>query len=349
MTARGMKVDSPQLTDTRSMFADWIELRALASSRGTASLADIARLDAKQAENSHGLINDPEVGEELEQEILEESVSTLSNSVVDEIAFRAETLGMAYPFDLRNRSESWTLGVVLEALQRPACQVYVFCLLVSGVRDGRLVLKDINAATGEDLTRLFQGVSFLSAKLLLGGDGVSFGWPRPDGSKFLDALHVFANSFGVGEARTQPLSSSSHKEKDEGIDIIAWREFSDKRAGKLLLLGQVASGNDWTQKPVPAAVVRFLDWFVTHPAKFYIPAIFIPFLQNHQFEPLKSVAYEKAVLDYCRRQELSFGLVMDRLRIVETIAAAGEGQLNGLLDDMENWNRATLEIARSAA
>lgn len=344
-----MKVDSPQLNDTRSQFADWIELRALVSSRGVASRAEILRLEAKQAESSHGLVDDLDSGEELEREILEGDAAMLADAVADEITFRTQTLGHAYPFLLRTRSEGWTLEVIADAFGQLACQVYVFCLLVSAVRDGRLAEKDVQAAAGADFARLFQDLSYLSAVLLLEGDGVSFGWPRPDGSKYLDAIQNFAQAYGVGEARGRHLPSSSRKEKDEGIDIIAWREFSDRRAGKLLLLGQVASGNDWTTKSVQGAVDRFLDWFVTHPAKFYIPAIFIPFLQHHKFVSVKAESYDRAVLDHCRRTEISFGLVMDRLRIVETIAAADEVELKGKLEGVLGWNRTTIEVVRRAA
>jgi hypothetical protein len=331
------------------MFADWIELLALTSSRNSASRADIVRLVTKQSDIDHGIEADPDTGEELESEILETGACVLADNVADELDFRSKALGVSYPFTINIRTETWSIELNPESLEEPAARVYIFCLLVSGVRDGRLVSGAISAVAKDDFAHLFQAVSYLAALQLMGNGGLSFGSPRPDGSKFLEAIQKFTASFGVGEPRTQFMPSSSHKEKDEGIDVIAWRSFADGRPGQVLLLGQVASGNDWLDKPVQTAVGRFLDWFVTHPAKFYLPAIFIPFVQHHKFEPVRAVAYEPAVRDYCRRTEITFGLVVDRLRIVELIAESQETRLAESLKDVDGWNNVALEQAKQAA
>ena len=220
---------------------------------------------------------------------------------------------------------------------------------MSVLRDGRLTGGPIKDKSKKDFAVLFQTVAHLAATQLMGNGGHSFGYPRPDGSNFLHALQKFVDLFGIGEPKTQHLPSSSHKEKDEGIDVIAWRSFADRRPGQVLLLGQVASGNDWRQKPVLTAVGRFLDWFVTRPSQFYLPAIFIPFVQHHVFEPVKAEAYESAVRDYCRRTEITFGLVVDRLRIVELIAMTQAAALNAPLADVYNWSDVALQHAGHTA
>lgn len=344
-----MAIDSPQVNDTRCMFADWIELLALTSSRNSASRADVVRLVAKQSDDEHGVEQDPDTGEELETEILESESSALADNVVDELDFRAKALGLSYPFVLSTRTETWNLEFNPAAPETAARRIYIFCLLVSVLRDGRLIGGSIKDDAKKDFAHLFQTIAHLAATQLMGNGGLSFGYPRPDGSKFLEAIGQFTTSFGTGEPRTSFLPSSSHKEKDEGIDVIAWRSFADGRPGQALLLGQVASGNDWRQKPVQTAVARFLDWFVTRPSEFYLPAIFIPFVQHHVFEPLKSQAYGSAVRDYCRRTEITFGLVVDRLRIVELIAAVQAGTLVEPLKDVDNWSDVALQHARRAA
>jgi hypothetical protein len=262
------------------MFADWIELLALASPRRSASRADIIRLISKQADIEHGIEADPDTGEGLEAEILESASFQLGDNVADELAFRAQTLDVSYPFELTMRAETWSIEVRPTTLEKPAARVYVFCLLISALRDRRLAGGAIIAEAKEDFTRLFQNVSYLAAIRLMGNSGMSFGSPRPDGSTFLEAIEEFITAFGIGEPRSQFLPSSMRKEKDEGVDVIAWRSFADGRPGQMLLLGQVASGHDWPDKPVAPAVGKFLDWFVTHPSRFYLPAIFIPFVQQ---------------------------------------------------------------------
>lgn len=344
-----MAIDSPQFNDPRCVFSDWFELLALTSSRGTASRADVIRLMAKQNDGDHGIEPDPDTGEDLETEILESGSSRVADNIANELDFRSKTLGASYPFILNTRGETWSLQYNAAALDAPAGHIYIFCLLISVVRDGRLVGGPIKEKAKSDFAQLFQIVSHLAAKLLMGNDGLSFGYPRPDGSKFLEAIQHFTTLFGIGEAKTKFFPSSSHKEKDEGIDVIAWKSFADGRPGQALLLGQVASGNDWLKKSVQASVGRFLDWFVTYPSKNYLPAIFIPFVQHHIFEPIKSEPYEAAVNDYCRRTEISFGLVIDRLRIVELIATAQSETLAEPLRPIYDWNDVALDHARSPA
>ena len=344
-----MAVDSPQVNDGRCAFADWIELLALTTERGVGSRADVVRLLAKQSDTDHGTEVDSASGELMESEILEGGPTVLADNVADELDFRTQTLRDAYPFTIHSRTETWSLEVHPDRLNVPAARIYVFCLLISALRDGRLLSGPIQKAAAEDFTRLFQEIAYHAATQLMGNGGVSFGWPRPDGSKFLEAVHKFSQAYGIGEAKGMPLPSSSHKEKDEGIDVIAWRSFSDKRPGQLLLLGQVASGNDWVNKPVQTAVARFLDWFVTRPANYYVPAIFIPFVQHHRFEPVGSQAYEPAVRDHCRRTELTFGLVVDRLRIVELFAAAHEGYAAEYIGLIDAWNAVAIDQGRKAA
>jgi hypothetical protein len=96
-------------------------------------------------------------------------------------------------------------------------------------------------------------------------------------------------------------------------------------------------------------VGKFLDWFVTHPSRFYLPAIFIPFVQHHNFEPVKAEAYDIAVRDYCRRTEITHGLVIDRLRIVELIASDQAALPKAPLNEVDNWNDLALQHARRAA
>src|SRR5205823_1964522 len=107
--------------------------------------------------------------------------------------------GAAYPFALRRRTETWSLELNAAALGAPAGRVYVFCLLVSALRDGRLTGSSITEAAAEDFTRLFQDVAFRAATQLMGNGGLSFGSPRPDGAKFLEAIRQFTDTYRIGE------------------------------------------------------------------------------------------------------------------------------------------------------
>ncbi len=342
-----MAVDGPSPNDTRSILADWIELRALVST--TASCADIVRLQGRLSDSEHATSRDPLTNEDLEEEILETNSSDLADAVFSELEFRSSLLGDAFPFVLNVRPGAWSIRFVASRLSDAGARAYLFCLLVSGLRDGRLPTSKVKEPL-EDFARLFQDLAQCTAVIFLGGQGTSFGWPRPDRSGFLDAVNRFASDFQVGEAKKSPPPSSSRQEKDEGIDVIAWRSFADGRAGKLLMLGQVASGNNWQEKSVKVDAERFLvDWFSTKPAHHFIPAMFIACPQYHAFSPVKEVVYDEAVRDRCRRNELNLGLVFDRLRIVETVQKAPLGDFQTLLPRLGTWSDAVVGIAKGAA
>ena len=45
--------------------------------------------------------------------------------------------------------------------------------------------------------------------------------------------------------------------KDAKLDVVAWKDFHDKRPGKLIGFGQCATGNDWHNKRTD---LQPLDW-----------------------------------------------------------------------------------------
>ncbi|MGP8185956.1 MAG: hypothetical protein ACLQKY_07770 [Terracidiphilus sp.] len=299
---------------------------------------------------------DNATGEELEEEILEDDRAAYADAVLDELQFRAEILGAYYPFELHGRGERWRLSLKQQsgdALDSAARSCYVFCLLVSAIRD-----KAIDGAEVERLAQVmpnhFQWLASEAAADVVGGDVHSFGWPRPDGTTFLQALRIVAERMRAGKPlATVPLWSNG-REKDAGIDVIAWRDFPDLRAGRLVLIGQVASGNDWHEKSVLSHAQTFLrEWFTSSPTVHYVPAMFIPFPQHHRCEGRPDAEFELVARDEARHREESFGLVLDRLRIVAAVARrlaqANDHERNEGIERLNNWNREALTIARAAA
>ena len=146
---------------------------------------------------------------------------------------------------------------------------------------------------------------------------------------------------------------SNGQEKDAGIDVIAWNDFRDGRPGKLVMLGQVASGRDWTEKSVKNETDRFFDWFSQPPTKHFIPSIFIPFPQHHDCQTRDDATFEDVAFETAWHREHLFGLIVDRLRIVETAAArleaTGDGADESTLGSVRDWLTEALAVAREAA
>jgi hypothetical protein len=306
-------------------------------------------------ENSHELEIDESTGERLEEEILEDARAASADVVLDELCSRASVLGEFYPFRIETRGQNWRLVHVEdcdEAEAKAARACYVFCLLTSAIRDRRIQGAGVAPLTLA-LPNHFQAIATAAAAGVLGGEVVSFGWPRPEGTAFMPALQSVAGMLGMGTPRdTAPLWSNGH-EKDSGIDVIAWRDFADFQPGKLVLFGQVASGNNWTEKSVNSDTPRFLSWFSEHPTKHYIPAIFIPFPQHHGCTGRNDAAFAAVAHAEAWLREQEFGLVIDRLRIVGAAAARltsiNDDVPNPTLDALGGWIVEVLTVARAAA
>ena len=287
-----MPIDPPLPSDTRSKLADWVEVASLIRARGAGS-GDLAGLYGSIQDSEHDLRRDEFIGEHLESEILEEEPALFAEHVLEEIEYRRDVLGGDYPFVLDGAGSRWR---ILPAPDRGAGQqgaarsCYVFCLLASALRDDC-----VRGARGADLKRtmerLFQAVAVDAAAAIMNGDAISFGWPRPEGTGFRPALADACHRLGLGEPLQDLPAWSRGQEKDAGIDVIAWRSFRDSRPGKLVMLGQVASGRDWPSKSVKNDTPRFFAWFSKSPTEHFIPSIFIPFPQHHECSPYDNTPF----------------------------------------------------------
>ncbi len=352
-----MPINSPLPIDSRSKLADWVEVSCLSSPRSVASSGDLLGvLDLLGEEVGSTLDIDNATGEGLEEEILEGERMEFANAVLDELQFRAEALDPYYPFELHGRGERWLLSrrqQAGDAVVSAARACYVFCLLVSAIRDGAIQGANLNALA-QVMPNHFQWLAVEAAAEVVSGDAHSFGWPRPTGTPFLQALGELTERLRVGSPLASAPLWSNGREKDAGIDVIAWRDFPDLRAGKLILIGQVASGNDWPGKSVKRDAPVFLrEWFSPSPTEHYVPAIFIPFPQHHRCEGRRDADFELVAREEARHREMSFGLVIDRLRIVETVACRvtqtdNQERMAGI-ERLSEWSQQALTIARAAA
>ena len=352
---RAMPVRSPGPAETRSRIADWLEVICLTSTRGVATRGDLLGIYDLLGEDDHGLEHDDQTGEDLEGEILEDARTDSADVILDELAYRATVLGGYYPFTIEPRGQNWRIvaaadGDAAEAAAARSC--YVFCLLTSAIRD-RYIQGVGVAPLVLTMPNHFQAIAAEAAAGVMGGQSISFGWPRPGGTAFRPALDHVSQRMRLGKPlEAVPLWSTGH-EKDAGIDVIAWRDFDDQRPGKLVLFGQVASGNDWVKKTVKSDTPNFLSWFAERPTEHYIPAIFIPFPQHHDCAGRKNAGFEAVAAAEAWLREQEFGLVIDRLRIVGIAArqliGGGGSASHDVLNSVGTWISDALAVARAAA
>jgi hypothetical protein len=352
-----MPINSPLPNDTRSKLADWAEVSCLSSPRKVASRGDLLGVLDLIGEEERGALDfDNVTGEELEEEILENERAAFANAVLDELQFRGEILGPYYPFELHGRGERWRLSrkpQAEDAVETAAQACYDFCLLVSAIRDGAIQGTNLDPIA-RSMPNHFQWLAVEAAADVVSGNAYSFGFPRENGVTFLQALVEMTEQIRIGKPLANVPLWSNGKEKDAGIDVIAWRDFPDLRAGKLVLIGQVASGNDWIGKSVTYDAPSFLsEWFSPRPTEHFVPAIFIPFPQHHKCEGRQDAEFEVVAREDARHREVKFGLVIDRLRIVGAVAHRiaedhSQGRAAGI-ERLTKWTQQALTIARAAA
>jgi hypothetical protein len=245
--------------------ADWLEIQAILADDHNSSRGDLQAL--------------------LQQEsISPDDQEPLILAAYAELELRVSAARHAYPFRLRDsllhlRHKSW----------RPYA-AYVFCLLVSygGVRRyGNLYP-----------ARLFETLSVRAAARFVGGRADQFGFPRaklPRG--FAEAVNALSVRICEGDGVFQ---NQVRDEKDDALDIVAWRAFPDRLPGQILLMGQCAAGNDWEKKRSELNPTAFWNkWAIRQPVSPLTKAFFTP----HRLEISRwnNFGYDAGIIfDRCR-------------------------------------------------
>lgn len=336
---------APTENDSRSMLADWLELKALFSSRRTSSKGDLLNaFEIAGDELGTRFSHDDDTDEQLDQGILEEPRLALLESVFEELQFRATCLGASYPFSVDQRRQVLR-AAFSDALVHAGQAAYSFCLLATALRERRIAGLSEQADTEQEIALLFQVCACLAAGGYFGGSVCSFGFPREAGNAFLPALKAAYQRFGNGDVKTVIEEGHPDAVKDSGIDVIAWRDHPDRLPAKLYSLGQCASGRNWKQKPVSSEVAQFHGtWFTDWPSQHYLPALYIPFLIHDEIdEPTNEsfAAVRKRTVAYHERK---FGVIFDRLRIAHHADACFQ-RGGGAPGDVDGAAR-VLDIAR---
>lgn len=260
-----LPVDEP--TDTLRL-ADWLELSAILSPDHNTSRGDLESVLRRYS-----------FAELYNSVAIEEKII----GVFDELDQRLNASLEAYPYELSNR------GVLqLKSDNWQNFPAYIFCLCLSYF-----------GTDHNEPRKLFEHVSCLAAKSYLQGSAVGFGFPRTElPSSFPEAVTEICKLIGEGETyRDQP----SLKSKDDTLDLVAWKDFSDRWPSKLLMCGQCASGWNWEGKLGELQPRAFWDNWIQDPHVSLEPlrSFFIPHRVDRS--KWKFVARKSGVLfDRCR-------------------------------------------------
>lgn len=284
-----------------TQFADWLEFSALCSPNRRVGISElISGTDLEENEESE----DWAVDDTRQDDIV---ISTQS-----EIADRREFIGEDYPFEMDEQGRYF----VFKGIVTPIGAVYLFSLFLSHAQDRTIVPKDCAPKVDNHARNLFQACSTVAAGGYIGGVAVSFGWPRPDGTAFLEALKKTYKDFGDGVPLEKPRPAAPKWIKDGGIDIIAWQRSIDGLAGTQYLIAQVASGEDWREKSVKMDADLLHDhWFTQRPASQHVCGMFMPFCIEPERGDDEDVTPQEKIVDYMQLLTKEFGIVFYRYRL----------------------------------
>src|SRR6266404_8373563 len=189
----------PDLTVHRTKLADWFELNCLSAPDGHIGFGTLI---------SAAALSEEEQPEDISEEDLWEDRIVLC--VQKEIARRHKHIGDDYPFRIDDRGESMPCAKTINDIG----SVYLFCLFLSHAHDRTIVPKKLAPRLNNIVRDLFQACSTVAAGGFVQGPAISFGWPRPDKTAFLKALHRAYNLFGDGTPHPKPRPAASKHVKD---------------------------------------------------------------------------------------------------------------------------------------
>jgi len=340
-------ISSPDLMNSRSRLADWVELRALFSDHGAgeADLASIGRLTS----DNHRDREVDETGSVTEEEILESDLEETLVRVSEEVGERLLALNTEYPFNVITQP----FRLILKEVRHfsPAHWTYLFLLLMSAQRDKALP----SSSRLEQLVRngrtLFHACASIGvAGLLRNGHTFWFGSPRPDGANFLTALEQLCHEIGYGKAKDAVPPGLPVHAQDDYIDVIGWPRSRKQRYGNLIVLCQAATGANWDAKSIIPHIQAFKAWFDLHPYAMATASIALPFPAHHEVLEHPEQGFEAALHNALNRIENRNGVLIDRLRIVEAVSdvnsdQASRGKVAGVeqIAALEDWVRNTMQ------
>lgn len=299
-----------------SISADWLELLALIRGSNTATIADLTHTHDLLDDNALGSEN--ETGIENDPDIVDEQLEKSLNAVAEELGHRQASLGDLYPFKVEFDERRFIVTALpdVDDMNKIGRDIYRSCLLISCIRSRLFDPGRVGVIGDPHVGRVFQIAATLAAAGYVSGDAYWFGAPRPDKMPLLDALAGLASAIGVGQARREPPEGETRYAQDAGVDVVAWRDHSDRLPAKIILYGQCASGMNWEGKPVAGKVTRLQRYFSEQLSNFWTPALFTPFPLYMDKEQAHGLWTSSAQRGFYCSLEREMGVIIDRIRVV---------------------------------
>ena len=296
--------NSPSARAPEHELADYAEL--LCWKQGTVSMTELAQALGRLAENdySDGVPEEEDIPSDIEE-------------AFQEIEGRILSCGGGYPFGIGDTGK-----FLYRIPYDDNCQhlVYKYLLLAT-----RLNMNENREHGDINGTELLELLSSEVARTYLGhrAESLVFGTAE-DAGDFPAKIDSLCRALGEGGGYSGQGGRGRQK-KDDKLDVVAWKPFSDQREGKLIAFGQCKTGTNWKDTLAQLQPDNFCKkWFLSQPALAPVRMFFVS-------EALSSVDW--------RNQCIDAGLLFDRCRIVDFT----EDISPALTESLQNWTRAASE------
>ena len=127
---------------------------------------------------------------------------------------------------------------------------------------------------GIDATQVFEKLCNHVAKNFFGTNSKSLIFGTAISGSFVDKVKNLLKNIGEGGVFIDTCNAAT--KNDDGIDIVVWKDFSDKKIGKLIGFGQCKTGTSWRDDIHRLNPTKFIKcWFSGSVILTPIPIIFI--------------------------------------------------------------------------
>jgi len=161
-----------------------------------------------------------------------------------------------------------------------------------------------NGAANDKIgTKLFERISGIALQNFIGGGISTFGFPSDKNlNEFLDYIAPLCfEKRGI---------QANADYKDDGVDVLCYKNFGDERSGNMYVLLQCAAGINWAGKK-PISLTRWLRYI------YWASTNVITSLSTTDY--VNKRAWEKRTDD--------FGLLIDRCRVINWYSKIVDGAL----------------------
>lgn len=293
----------PSSKDYIEELADFWEIRALQSDE-IVSQINIGKTLAMESDEL--LIDGVESEEDETDETLDDVLIEINNR---------KKLINEYPFEIN------TYSIKKLETSNQKSLIYIFLLLAT-----RYNMRDFKILDGVDATLEFEHLCAIVAKNYFGHTAKSFVFGTGMEGGFKQKVEHLIKELRIDAQFNNPNPNPPTK-KDDGVDVVVWKNFTDNLEGKLIAFGQCKTGTNWRDSIQQLNPSRFCTtWLTQSPVFTPIPMIFLADTMIRNFNFISD-----------QRGKLFF----NRFRIIENLPSTLP---EDLLSKIKKWTQEAISL-----